>query len=238
MKQWVQILLPVVLFATIVFFCVFALTGYEAVQTAAQPSARTCIVIDPGHGGEDGGAVGVSGTSEAALNLEISLRLRDALHLLGIRTRMVRQTDTAIYSDGCESIAEKKVSDIKNRVKLVNDTPNALLVSVHQNFFPEGQYHGAQVFYAQTPGSQQLAEQLQAALCIQLDPDNRRQCKASQRVYLMQQLETTGVLVECGFLSNYDEEQRLTQPDYQKKLATVLAGTLSVWLAEEHTNEI
>lgn len=73
---------------------------------------------------------------------------------------------------------------------------------------------------------------------MQLDPDNRRQCKPSERVYLMEQLQTTGVLVECGFLSNYDEEQRLSQPEYQKKLAAVLAGTLSVWLSEEHTNEI
>lgn len=238
MKKWVQVLLPVLLFATVLYFCAFALTGYAAVQTAAQPSARTTVVIDPGHGGEDGGAVGVSGTSEAALNLQISLRLRDALHLLGIRTQLIRETDTAVYSDGCQTIAEKKVSDIKNRVKLVNGTPNALLVSIHQNFFPEGQYHGAQVFYAKTTGSQRLAEQLQAALCAQLDPDNRRQCKPSERVYLMQQLQTTGVLVECGFLSNYDEEQRLSQPEYQKKLAAVLAGTLSGWLSEEHINEI
>lgn len=231
-------MLPVLLFATVLYFCVFALTGYGALQTAAQPLARTTVVIDPGHGGEDGGATGVSGTSEAALNLQISLRLRDVLHLLGIQTVMVRQTDTAVYSEGCQSIAEKKVSDIKNRVKLVEQTPNALLLSIHQNFFPEGQYHGAQVFYAKTPGSQSLAEQLQAALCAQLEPENRRQCKLSERVYLLEQIETTGVLVECGFLSNYDEEQRLLQPEYQKKLAAVLAGTLSLWLSEEHTNEI
>ena len=115
---------------------------------------------------------------------------------------------------------------------------DALLLSVHQNFFTEGKYHGAQVFYAKTPGSQALAEQLQANLALGLEPGNRRQCKKSDGVYLMEHIGCTGVLVECGFLSNYEEEQRLLQPEYQKKLAAVIAGTLSVWLSEEHPNEI
>ena len=104
--------------------------------------------------------------------------------------------------------------------------------------FTEGKYHGAQVFYAKTPGSQTLAEQLQANLALGLEPGNRRQCKKSDGVYLMEHIGCTGVLVECGFLSNYEEEQRLLQPEYQKKLAAVIAGTLSVWLSEEHPNEI
>ena len=197
-----------------------------------------CIVIDAGHGGEDGGATGVSGTSEAALNLEISLRVRDLLRLCGVQVSMIRETDTAVYSDGCCTIAEKKVSDIKNRTSMVNQTEQPLLLSIHQNFFTEGKYHGAQVFYAKTPGSQQLAEQLQSNLALGLEPDNHRQCKKSDGVYLMEHIDCTGVLVECGFLSNYEEEQRLLQPEYQKKLAAVIAGTLSVWLSEEHPNEI
>ena len=107
-----------------------------------------------------------------------------------------------------------------------------------RTFFTEGKYHGAQVFYAKTPGSQQLAEQLQSNLALGLEPDNHRQCKKSDGVYLMEHIDCTGVLVECGFLSNYEEEQRLLQPEYQKKLAAVIAGTLSVWLSEEHPNEI
>ena len=179
-----------------------------------------------------------SGTSEAALNLDISLRLRDLLRLCGVRVSMIRETDTAVYSDGCRTISEKKVSDIKNRTETVNQTENALLLSVHQNFFTEGKYHGAQVFYAKTPGSQALAEQLQANLALGLEPGNRRQCKKSDGVYLMEHIGCTGVLVECGFLSNYEEEQRLLQPEYQKKLASVIAGTLTVSLSEEHPTDI
>lgn len=230
--------MPVMLFVTVLYFCVFAVLTHQSAQTAAMQPSGTTVVLDAGHGGEDGGATGVSGTSEAALNLDISLRLRDLLRLCGVRVSMIRETDTAVYSDGCRTISEKKVSDIKNRTETVNQTENALLLSVHQNFFTEGKYHGAQVFYAKTPGSQTLAEQLQTNLALGLEPGNRRQCKKSDGVYLMEHIGCTGVLVECGFLSNYEEEQRLLQPDYQKKLAAVIAGTLSVWLSEEHPNEI
>lgn len=170
-------MMPVMLFATVLYFCVFAVLTHRSAQTAAMQPGGTTVVLDAGHGGEDGGATGVSGTSEAALNLDISLRLRDLLRLCGVRVSMIRETDTAVYSDGCRTISEKKVSDIKNRTETVNQTENALLLSVHQNFFTEGKYHGAQVFYAKTPGSQALAEQLQANLALGLEPGNRRQCK-------------------------------------------------------------
>ena len=175
MKKWVQIVLPVMLFATVLYFCVFAVMFYQSEQTAALLGSGMTVVLDAGHGGEDGGATGVSGTSEAALNLEISLRVRDLLRLCGVQVSMIRETDTAVYSDGCCTIAEKKVSDIKNRTSMVNQTEQPLLLSIHQNFFTEGKYHGAQVFYAKTPGSQQLAEQLQSNLVLGLAPDNHRQ---------------------------------------------------------------
>ena len=232
--------LPLLAALVLVVLC-FALPPIYADETepaTAEAETTRVLIIDAGHGGEDGGATGVSGTSEAALNLDIALRLRDLLRLCGVRVSMIRETDTAVYSDGCRTISEKKVSDIKNRTETVNQTENALLLSVHQNFFTEGKYHGAQVFYAKTPGGQTLAEQLQANLALGLEPGNRRQCKKSDGVYLMEHIGCTGVLVECGFLSNYEEEQRLLQPEYQKKLAAVIAGTLSVWLSEEHPNEI
>lgn len=181
MKKWVQIVLPVMLFATVLYFCVFAVVFYQSEQTAALLGSGMTVVLDAGHGGEDGGATGVSGTSEAALNLEISLRVRDLLRLCGVQVSMIRETDTAVYSDGCRTIAEKKVSDIKNRASTVNQTEQPLLLSIHQNFFTEGKYHGAQVFYAKTPGSQQLAEQLQSNLALGLEPDNHRQCKKIRR---------------------------------------------------------
>ena len=129
MKKWVEIMMPVMLFATVLYFCVFAVLTHRSAQTAAMQPGGTTVVLDAGHGGEDGGATGVSGTSEAALNLDISLRLRDLLRLCGVRVSMIRETDTAVYSDGCRTISEKKVSDIKNRTETVNQTENALLLS-------------------------------------------------------------------------------------------------------------
>lgn len=101
-------MMPVMLFATVLYFCVFAVLTHRSAQTAAMQPGGTTVVLDAGHGGEDGGATGVSGTSEAALNLDISLRLRDLLRLCGVRVSMIRETDTAVYSDGCRTISEKK----------------------------------------------------------------------------------------------------------------------------------
>ena len=120
------------------------------------------VVIDAGHGGEDGGAVSCSGRNESNYNLQIALRVNDLLHLLGYDTVMIRSTDTSVYTAG-ETISQKKVSDLKQRVRIVNRTNNALLLSIHQNTFPEEKYSGAQVFFAKTPGSEELAKQLQDA---------------------------------------------------------------------------
>lgn len=195
------------------------------------------IIIDPGHGGEDGGATGVNGARESELNLAISLKLRSLLQLCGIEPIMVRQTDISVYSQGAQSISEKKVSDIRNRVKLVNDTPNALLVSIHQNSFPDSRYDGAQVFYADNSGSQSLAAQMQALLRQTLDLNNRREAKpAASSIYLMNHINCTAVLIECGFLSNVEEEARLTTDPYQTQIAAVIAASLVQHL--EATNEI
>ena len=118
-------------------------------------------------------------------------------------------------------------------MKLVESTPNALLLSIHQNFFPETKYHGAQVFYAKTPGSEALAEDMQAVLRACVDSSNHRRAKPSQAVYLMDKISCTGVLVECGFLSNELEAERLTQKDYQQRLAGAICGALCAYLETE-----
>lgn len=188
----------------------------------APPLLRT-VILDPGHGGEDGGAVSAGGVLESGLNLEISLRLRDLLRFLGVPVVMTRQTNISIYSPQAETVSEKKVSDLKNRVRFVNETPNGILVSIHQNMFPESKYYGAQVFYAQTAGSQALAEEIQAFVGAELDPSNHRQAKPCLTVYLMKNVHCPAVLVECGFLSNPEEERKLQTADYQRKLAAVIA---------------
>lgn len=192
---------------------------------------RSCIVIDPGHGGEDGGATSCTGRLESAYNLEISLRLRDLLHLMGYETKMIRTQDTAIYVKG-DTIAQKKVSDLKERVRIINGSEDALLLSIHQNQFPDPRYSGAQVFYASTPGSDMLAKQMQTALVAALNPGSRRKSKPSKGVYVMEHINCPGVLIECGFLSNPAEEARLRDAEYQKRLCCVISSTVSQWLLD------
>lgn len=213
----------------------YAVRHNVAQLTAALAAQPVTVVIDAGHGGEDGGAVGVSGVTESQLNLSVALRLEQLLALCGVQTNMVRTEDHSVYTEGT-TIAEKKISDLKNRVALVAQSDPAILVSIHQNHFSQEQYSGAQVFYASTAGSRQLAEAMQQTLCQAVDPDNHRQCKLSQSVYLLEQIRCPGVLVECGFLSNFEEEAKLQQPEYQKKLVCAMACALVQYLqgVEEH----
>ena len=142
------------------------------------------VIIDAGHGGEDGGAISCTGRAESTYNLEIALRLNDLMHLLGVDTQMIRSTDTSVYSQG-DTIAVKKVSDLKNRVSQVNNTENGLLLSIHQNTFTESQYSGAQVFYAPEGDGAQLAELLQNAICQTINIGSNRRSKMGTGVYLL-----------------------------------------------------
>lgn len=205
--------------------------GERAVQAFSEErGAQWCIVLDAGHGGEDGGATSCTGVLESGINLEITLRLRDLLHLLGRETRMIRTSDISVYTKG-GSIAQKKMSDLKERVRIVNTTPNAMLLSIHQNNFSDSRYSGAQVFYADTQESERLAKVLQCALISSLNKGSNRKCKQSDGVYLMEHISCPGILVECGFLSNPAEEARLRSPDYQRKLCCVIATTVSSFLS-------
>ena len=169
------------------------------------------------------------GIAAKEYNLEIAMRLNDLMHLMGLHTKMVRTTDIAVYTQG-QTSAAKKGSDLKNRVNAVNETENGLLVSIHQNTFSDGKYSGAQVFYAAEGESQELAEQLQNTICQTLNPGRNRRCKRADGVYLMEHIEKTGILVECGFLSNVQEEAKLRSSEYQKKLSCVIAATVCNFL--------
>ncbi len=218
--------------------CTGALSGVRllrGVGAAGLAEGSSTVVVDAGHGGEDGGAISVSGVRESMLNLEIALRMDDFLHLCGIPTVMVRTSDVAIYDASASSISEKKVSDLRNRVKLVNETQDAILLSIHQNHFSDGRYSGAQVFYAPSAGSRALAERTQQTLIDALDKENHRQAKPAETVYLMNNIRCPGILVECGFLSNESESQRLQDAGYQKKLTLAVAASLLGWLDEEDT---
>ncbi len=186
---------------------------------------RPVLIIDAGHGGEDGGAISVSGISESHLNLAIARRVDLTLGLFGAPSVMLRQQDISLHDPQAKSLREKKVSDLHNRVELVLQQPNGVLLSIHQNSFPSDKYSGAQVFFAPTDGSKALAQAMQEALRTAVDPANNRQAAAiSQSVYLMNHVTCPAILVECGFLTNPAEERRLQDPGYQTVLAAAMAG--------------
>ncbi len=219
---------PAIYLFTVVGLITAVLWGSRAVTVMAEnlPIERKhCYVIDPGHGGVDGGATSCTGKLESGINLEIALRLNDLMHFLGCETKMIRTADVSVYTKG-ETIAQKKVSDLKERVRLINETKGGILLSIHQNNFGDSRYSGAQVFYAGTEGSEALAKQLQRNLVSTMNPLSNRQEKKSKSVYLMEHITCPGVLIECGFLSNPEEEAKLTSPAYQKALCCVIAATV------------
>ncbi len=212
----------------------FLITGWGSRAVTALAEHQTiqrshCLVIDAGHGGVDGGAVSCTGRSESSYNLEISLVLRDFFHILGYDTKMIRTEDISVYTEG-DTIARKKISDLKNRVRMVHDVANPFLLSIHQNQFSDSRYHGAQVFFAKTPGSEVVAKELQSNF-TKIDPQNKRKIKKASGVYLMDHISCPGLLIECGFLSNAIEEAKLRDPGYQKKLAVAIASTLATNLS-------
>ena len=225
MRFWPLYLLTVISFAFVLMF------GSEAITIMAEniPLPREhVIVIDAGHGGEDGGATSCSGVLESDINLAIALRLNDLCHLLGYETRMIRTTDISVYTEGT-TLAAKKASDLRQRVRIINDTPNAILVSIHQNTFSDSRYSGAQVFYAPTKGSNELAINMQSLFAM-IDPHNTRKSKESKGVYLMNHIERIGVLIECGFLSNPEEDRKLQDKSYQKMLCCAIVSALSEYI--------
>lgn len=188
------------------------------------------VVIDPGHGGEDGGAVSPGGVAEGQINLAVSLRVSDLLRFAGERTRLTRSEDVTICDEGLDTMRQRKSSDLKNRVKLVEATENAVLLSIHQNSLPSSPVtHGAQVFWNRREGAEVLAESIQNALNANVNAGNeKRPRQIPDSIYLMKNITAPGVLVECGFLSNPPETERLQNPAYQLRLAAAItAGYLN-----------
>lgn len=204
----------------LVFLC-YAVYPRTDVAVSAGSNPHFTLVIDAGHGGEDGGALSSSGVRESELNLAVALRTDALAALLGMKTVMMRSTDISLHDENCQTISQKKNSDLRNRVRLVESIPDVLLLSIHQNHFSEEKYRGAQVFYAKTAGSDVWAGKMQSDFKA-LDVKNHRQCKKANQVYLMEHITCPAVLVECGFLSNHGEAALLQEDNYQKKLAMTM----------------
>ena len=208
------------------FFLIVAAMIRHSVQTVSSQqelNSSIRIVIDAGHGGIDGGTTSVSGILEKELNLQIAQRLEKLMLLLGHKPVMTRTTGESVATEG-ETIREQKRSDLRNRVELVNQSSQTILVSIHQNHYPDSRYAGPQIFYADDETSRSIAQKLQQSMNAALQ--TRREVKKADGVYLMSHINCPGILVECGFLSNHEEDARLQTPQHQKVLCCLIAASL------------
>ncbi|MBQ7288471.1 MAG: N-acetylmuramoyl-L-alanine amidase [Clostridia bacterium] len=188
---------------------------------------KVCVVIDAGHGGFDGGAVATDGTLEKDINLQIASKLDEACRIFGLKTRMVRTTDASTEDAG--TTANKKRSDLNNRLKIMKEEENCVFVSIHQNEFSTSQPNGAQVFYApKVTGSEQLADSIQTALKNHIQNNNKRVIKAgTSSAFLLYYAVRPAVIVECGFMSNPQDLKNLKDAEYQQRLAFAIATGIS-----------
>ncbi|HKM33925.1 MAG TPA: N-acetylmuramoyl-L-alanine amidase [Lachnospiraceae bacterium] len=185
--------------------------------TVAKVMDGPCVVIDAGHGGNDPGKVGINGALEKELNLEIAKLVKKYLEADDIRVVMTRENDEGLYNP---HVSSKKVQDMKERIKIIEENNPLVTVSIHQNSYPEEYVHGAQVFYyTNSVEGKKLAEKIQIRLVTGADTENNRQIKANDSYYLLKKTKTPIVIVECGFLSNNKEAEKLASKEYQGEIA-------------------
>ena len=185
------------------------------------------IVIDPGHGGIDGGAKSENGVIEKDINLSISLKTKAALESKGYKVIMTRSEDVGLYTEG-KKVREKKIEDLGNRVKIKKENKCDAFISIHQNMFPQKKCKGAQVWSANNEPSQKLGKIIQQKFKEEVDQNNKREAKVAKKEYkiLNDGYEGASVIVECGFLSNPEECELLGKEDYQNKIANTLANAI------------
>ncbi len=216
----------ILLCLSVFLFLMLRSTRRITLETAAPVRTLPPVLIDPGHGGEDGGAVS-GDVLEKHINLAVSHDVADLLRLCGYTVSMTRDTDDALTNEG-EDVRKRKYNDMKMRLDLYNATPDNVVVSIHQNKFDAAASHGAQVFYSPNhPNSAVLAEALRKSVTGMLQPDNTRTCKAAgKEIFLLKNAQVPAVIVECGFISNRQERELLVTDDYQKQLALAIAAGL------------
>lgn len=190
------------------------------IAAAIGADERRLIIIDPGHGGEDSGAVGTSGVLEKDLNLEVALTVGAMLLEKGYTVIYTRTDDRLLYGEAGNIAGMKKIYDLKNRCQVAADYPDAVFVSIHMNSFGESKYSGLQVYYSpNNPDSQTLAGIIQDEVTGTLQPTNKRKIKLGTDLYVMENTENPSVLIECGFISNPEECKKLSEKEYQKELS-------------------
>lgn len=209
------------------------MANFSAVEASSMPITQKTVIVDAGHGGDDGGAIGIDGTVEKDINLDIALKLEKILKFYGFNVIMTRTQDVMTCDDGLDSLRKRKISDIHNRFELMRKNPDAIFISVHQNKFEDSSQHGTQVFYSgNDERSKELAEAIQTSVTLTLQRKNGRVVKKSgSGIYLLYHAKIPAVLVECGFISNSDEVKKLKDESYRMKLAILIADGLLKYLS-------
>lgn len=209
------------------------MANFSAAEASSMPITQKTVIVDAGHGGDDGGAIGIDGTVEKDINLDIALKLEKILKFYGFNVIMTRTQDVMTCDDGLDSLRKRKISDIHNRFELMRKNPDAIFISVHQNKFEDSSQHGTQVFYSgNDERSKELAEAIQTSVTMTLQRKNDRVVKKSgSGIYLLYHSKIPAVLVECGFISNSDEVKKLKDESYRMKLAILIADGLLKYLS-------
>lgn len=209
------------------------MANFSAAEASSMPITQKTVIVDAGHGGDDGGAIGIDGTVEKDINLDIALKLEKILKFYGFNVIMTRTQDVMTCDDGLDSLRKRKISDIHNRFELMRKHPDAIFISVHQNKFEDSSQHGTQVFYSgNDERSKELAEAIQTSVTLTLQRKNDRVVKKSgSGIYLLYHAKIPAVLVECGFISNSDEVKKLKDESYRMKLAILIADGLLKYLS-------
>ena len=226
-KEHLELIMSVAL-----ILCAFLLAGrgWEMAlgERVTEGTDQKVVVVDAGHGGRDPGKVGVDGCLEKDLNLEIAKKVQAILEQQDIKVIMIRDTDKGLYE---EQTSNKKVQDMKNRCALINETEPDCVVSIHQNSYHEEYVSGAQVFYySSSAEGKALVEALQSELVSYADPENHRQAKANDSYYLLKKTEAPIAIVECGFLSNWEEAAKLQDDGYQSRIAWAVSMGILMYL--------
>lgn len=223
-------ILFLIILSAMLYFTFMANSSADGVMT--KPVLKQTVIIDAGHGGDDGGAIGIDGTVEKDINLDIALKLEKLLKFYGFDVIMTRTEDIMTCDDGLDSLRKRKVSDIHNRFDVLEKNPDAVFISIHQNKFEDNSQHGTQVFYSgNSDESKLLAESIQNSIVSVLQPDNSRVVKKSgSGIYLLYHAKLPAVLVECGFISNPAEVKKLNDEKYRMKIAILIADGLIKYL--------
>lgn len=226
MRKKIEFVLLILLIAGLVF----AGRNMERYVSSDKISeGEKTIILDSGHGGSDPGKIGVNDALEKDINLSIAKKVKKLLTKKGIKVVMTREDDTTLADGGG---GNQKVQDMKARVKLINDTAPALVVSIHQNSYHEEGIHGAQVFYYSHSDSGKKAAALMQKALLSVDSENTRQEKANDTYYLLKRTEVPTIIVECGFLSNQEEAAKLVTKEYQQKLAEAIVTGIESCLGD------